>query len=311
MMSSSNVQQIDAIEKVTVQHHQQDYVKYILRHPSSPTTLVEVYTFGATITKWQILGQDIIFCSTKTLQEAGKAIRGGIPIVFPQFGPGKLPQHGFARVSQWTLSEASINKSTGDVTAIFTLTDDEKTRQAWPYKFTCRYHIVLKATSLSIQLEVINNETEQSFDFTSLQHTYLQVNDIHDVLIKGLQKYRYIDKVDGGAEKIEESNELQIVGEVDRIYIDAARNGNTIVVSERHQNGEVLVKCTGFTDIVVWNIGSEKVKGMKDMDDSEYAKYVCIEAGTVVKPITLKPNEKWSGACGLSLRIVGQSASHL
>ena len=48
-----------------------------------------------------------------------QAIRGGIPVCFPQFGPWELgPQHGFARDSRkWKVEgggAASVDAVTGD-----------------------------------------------------------------------------------------------------------------------------------------------------------------------------------------------------
>ena len=65
---------------------------------------VEVYLHGATITSYKLPeGREILFLSSQAVFDGAKAIRGGIPIVFPQFGGGVLPQHGFARNSLWSL----------------------------------------------------------------------------------------------------------------------------------------------------------------------------------------------------------------
>lgn len=47
-------------------------------------------------------GVSRLFTSESALFDGKKAIRGGIPICFPQFAKlGPLAQHGFARVSYW------------------------------------------------------------------------------------------------------------------------------------------------------------------------------------------------------------------
>jgi glucose-6-phosphate 1-epimerase len=66
-----------------------------LTHGDSEVT---IYHFGASLTSWKYKGSERIFTSEKAIYTGPKAIRGGIPLVFPQFGPnGPLPQHGFAR----------------------------------------------------------------------------------------------------------------------------------------------------------------------------------------------------------------------
>merc|ERR1712110_424590 len=64
----------------------------------------QIYTYGATVTSWCHKGAEKLFLSTKAKLDGSKAIRGGIPVVFPNFGPWKLgPQHGFARISNWSI----------------------------------------------------------------------------------------------------------------------------------------------------------------------------------------------------------------
>lgn len=51
-----------------------------------------------------------------------------------QFGPCSIgPQHGFARITRWTLERAPERLHNGDVEAIFSLMDNEFTRSMWHY----------------------------------------------------------------------------------------------------------------------------------------------------------------------------------
>jgi glucose-6-phosphate 1-epimerase len=85
----------------------------------------EVYLHGAHVTHYQPAGQaPVLFLSRQSLFAAGKAIRGGVPICFPWFGPlenrPKAPGHGFARTSAWTLAAATRDGG-GVVTLTFEL----------------------------------------------------------------------------------------------------------------------------------------------------------------------------------------------
>jgi glucose-6-phosphate 1-epimerase len=113
--------------------------------------------------------------SDKAVFEPGKAIRGGVPIVWPQFGPGPLLQHGFARIKSWQLGEKSI---TDDVSVQLHLTHDDDTLKVWPHKFHLIVTIRLTEQSLHQELQVTNID-DHSFDFTALFHTYFNVNDIN------------------------------------------------------------------------------------------------------------------------------------
>jgi glucose-6-phosphate 1-epimerase len=60
-----------------------------------------------------------LFLSSKAILDGTKAIRGGIPIVFPCFGAPqhpehlKLAQHGFARTSLWTFRKILLDNEAG------------------------------------------------------------------------------------------------------------------------------------------------------------------------------------------------------
>src|SRR5215472_6149337 len=77
---------------------------------STPAAEAELYLHGAHLTHWAPLGhRPVLYLSPRSLFAPGKAIRGGVPVIFPWFGPradGKPgPAHGFARTMEWTLEE--------------------------------------------------------------------------------------------------------------------------------------------------------------------------------------------------------------
>jgi glucose-6-phosphate 1-epimerase len=93
------------------------------------------------------------------------------------------------------------------------------------------------------------------------------------------------------AEKFEEeSQELRITQETDRVYI---RSPETTKI--RHANGSYLVHKEGFDDIVVWNPWIEKAKAMSDFGDEEYKEMVCAEAGQISTPVVLAAKASWVG----------------
>lgn len=150
---------------------------------------VDVMLYGATVTSWKNAnGHENLFLSTAAKLDGSKAIRGGIPLVFPVFGPppkdhatSSLPQHGFARISHWeylgkSTSESALVSKTGDsaVRLDFGLTPaniSPEMRKAWPYKFALQYSVTLGRDGLQTALEVRNPGTEK-WDFQMLTHTY-------------------------------------------------------------------------------------------------------------------------------------------
>jgi glucose-6-phosphate 1-epimerase len=84
----------------------------------------EVYLHGAHVTSWLPAGasEDRLFLSRRSRFAAGAAIRGGIPVCFPQFATqGPLPSHGFARVTAWDLVRADVLDD-GSARAVLRLT---------------------------------------------------------------------------------------------------------------------------------------------------------------------------------------------
>ena len=168
--------------------------------------------YGCTILSFKPQkSNEILFLSSKAKLDNSKPIRGGIPLVFPQFGPGILPQHGFARKSVW--SEESITETSTCLTATFTLFPSQippEQRKLWDFDFKLVYEIILTDT-LKTTLKVINTDS-RSFKFTALLHTYLL--NLDNALIKGLDGFGFVEfgKTDT------QSGDLKIAKEVDRIY---------------------------------------------------------------------------------------------
>src|SRR5437016_4262803 len=112
---------------------------------TTPHAEAQVYLHGAHVTHYQPLGQKpLMFMSGKSMFEAGKPIRGGVPICFPWFGPNKndpsAPAHGFARLKEWTV-ESSSSVDDGGVQLVLGLDSDEATRKLWPQDFRARFEV--------------------------------------------------------------------------------------------------------------------------------------------------------------------------
>jgi len=252
-----------------------------------------VYKFGATLTSWNAKGQERIFLARKAILNGSKAIRGGIPLVFPQFGTvagSKLPQHGFARNSTW-IWDGVESESGEHVRASFSLSPeqvDSKVYELWPHPFKLQFVVRLGTSSLDTHL-VVTNTGNAPFDFTTLLHTYFTVQDVSEVRLAGLKGIEYQDKVAGGRH-IESRDLVDIKGEVDRVY-ESAKQDLTLTTG----HGDLTIKRQGLPDVVVWNPHVEKAKAMADLGEEAYPKFVCVEAGAVARTVTLAAGKKWTG----------------
>jgi glucose-6-phosphate 1-epimerase len=260
-----------------------------LRHASGSTA--EIAIQGAHVTSWKRAnGEEMLFLSANSRLEPGQAIRGGIPVVFPQFANlGPLPQHGFVRTAMWDVAEVSRDP-TGAVFALFRIRDSEATRALWPHAFRASLRVTLdEALATSITIENTGGEV---FPFQSALHTYLRVGDLRKVTVEGLEGATYQDRTAKGVQRRERRRPLRVSGEVDRIYV--ARPGRLRVRDESRAR-TILIDRAGFGDVVIWNPGEEKARTSIGLAEGEYLTMLSVEAAQIVPPVQLAPGSLWSG----------------
>jgi glucose-6-phosphate 1-epimerase len=257
----------------------------------------EIYLHGAHVTSWiPAGGQERLYVSELAEFRPDAAIRGGIPVIFPQFsGRGPLPRHGFARLTTWELASVEEN-ATGAASAVFRLRDSAATHQLWQGRFVADLTVTLAGRRVDVTLAVTNTGTE-AFSFTSALHTYLQVDDIHQTTLEGLSGRPYVDQAAGGRTEIQQESALQFGGEVDRIYFDAP---TATAVCELARVTDVAMD--GFPDLVVWNPGPVRSVSLADLAPDGYRHMLCVEAAVIGAPVDLAPGASWRGTQSLIAR---------
>ncbi|MES2885289.1 MAG: D-hexose-6-phosphate mutarotase [Pseudomonadota bacterium] len=256
---------------------------------SADGATASIHPQGAHLTHWRPAGgTEQLFLSERAVFKQGTPIRGGVPVIFPQFaGEGPLLKHGFARTALWDLHGQRSDHEGAE--AIFTLADSAATRAHWPQAFLATLRVRIGGDRLHVQLEVLNR-SEQAIQFTAALHTYLAVADISAVTVEGLSGLHYRDTADGGALKHERAERVRIVGEVDRNYFD------TPPALTLHDGARRLhVGQQGFIDTVVWNPGAVSSAGFKDLAPEDYQRFLCIEAATICRPVVLAAGATWQG----------------
>ncbi|MFA6314488.1 MAG: D-hexose-6-phosphate mutarotase [Sterolibacterium sp.] len=251
----------------------------------------EISPYGSQVLSWRpaVQEREQLFLTPRSLWMSDRPIRGGVPVIFPQFGSlGSSLKHGFARVSDWQ-PIAVGTAADGAGQAILHLRDSPATRAWWPHPFTAEVHLRVGGDTLRIELR-IENTGQEKFAFTAALHTYLRVDDIAHTRVAGLQGLRYRDAVSGTDDCLESSDALAIRGEVDRIYFDSRR---PLLVSSPG-NG-VAIEASGFRDTVIWNPGAERTRAFPDLAPEDYQHLLCVEAAAIGTPIALNPGEEWRG----------------
>ncbi|KAK9365130.1 galactose mutarotase-like domain-containing protein [Lipomyces kononenkoae] len=266
----------------------------VLTHPSDPSTSVKVLLHGANILSWTVAGNEQLWLSEGAILDGSKAVRGGVPLVFPVFGKSSsgptstLPQHGFARLSTW---EFLGQVSASPLTVQFGLGPEnvsEVFRKAWDFDFTLIYTISLGADTLETAMRV-ENTSNVDWDFQILFHTYFRIPDIQQVAVKGLTGTNVKDKV--SKTDYSESNTAVTVGsEVDRVYENV--DDDVLITS----SGKALFQIDrkNLADVVVWNPWVNASKNMGDFRPADaYNSMICVEAGSVSGWTTLSPGQTW------------------
>merc|ERR1712093_137001 len=223
-------------------------------------------------------GEERFFKSSKSPLSGPKAIRGGIPICWPVFGPApkeppyeKLAQHGFARSFRWEYVQGD-----DPAVAVFTLESNADIKKMYEPEFKLKYTVQLTAGDV----------LECRLDVT-----------IDDALT-GLT---YKDKTLNYQESEEERKSVNFVDEVDRIYANAPKS---FVAKYGSSQVGVKIETTNLGELVTWNPSASKNATMADIQEDGWKRFVCLEPGHVRDFYELAPGQTWQG----SERIVALSS---
>jgi glucose-6-phosphate 1-epimerase len=238
-----------------------------------------VTLYGAHVISWTSAdGAERLFCSASSALDGSRAIRGGVPVIFPQFaerGPGM--RHGFARVSTWRLHDSG--QADDGAFAVFALGPDDlaaPVAAAWPHPFSLTLRVAVQGGSLSLTLDV-RNTGAAPFDFGAALHTYFAVDDLEQVAIEGAGP-----------------DTLRIADKLDQVF--AGIDGAIVLRDER---GALRLEQDGFGDAVVWNPGAADAAALADLGNEEYRRFVCIEPA-VADQRSLAAGAAWRGAHTIS-----------
>ncbi|MFO1318929.1 MAG: D-hexose-6-phosphate mutarotase [Burkholderiales bacterium] len=264
-----------------------------LRAPDGGTVIVT--DFGAHAVSWQPTpGHERLYLSDTAVLDGTRPIRGGIPVVFPQFGLlGSLPRHGFARTRVW---ERADQQAGADYTqATWTLRSDPASLALWPATFVAELTVCVGSRRLDVELYVAN-EGDITFAFTGALHTYCAVGEVEQTILYGLGGTTYRDALRASEEVEQRENALRIDREVDRIYL--ATNPELVLDTPV---GATRIEQSGFEDTVVWNPWTGGTQVFADLPPLGFRRFLCVESAAIAVPIEVLPGESWSGRQSLIL----------
>jgi Uncharacterized enzymes related to aldose 1-epimerase len=250
---------------------------------------------GAQLLSWKAQGQgEQVYASPLSHPAPAKAVRGGVPICFPQFSDrGTLPRHGFARTRRWEL--VTLHAPHAPVAEARFQLDSAMTTTRWQHAFCLVLVVRLGPKWLELHLQAANTG-RTCFGFTGALHTYLALDDVRQARLHGLQGLAYEDQLHGNAVEAERASALGFSGEIDRVY----RQPPAALLLQGGGTERRVVQ-QGFPDTVVWNPGAAKAAGLGDMPSTDWLRMLCVEAAVVQFPVELTPGKTWRGMQRLEL----------
>ncbi len=243
----------------------------------------ELYLHGAHLTGWQPRGErPVLWMSASSRFTAYQPIRGGVPLCWPWFGlrtgARNMPGHGFARLLDWTLATVA-QLPDGRTRVELSLSDDDYTRALWP-SFALSYAVTVGRT-LEMELTV-RNPGREAFSCEEALHTYLAVEDVRAVRIRGLEATPFTDTCRGDERRVQQEAILTIAAETDRSYQQTTA---AVVVEDPGalpgSARRIQIAKRGSTSTVVWNPWIAKAMAMADFGDDEWPGMLCVETANI------------------------------
>jgi len=272
---------LDGILDITEVHSDFPFIKINNQYASA---VISLYG-GQVLSYTPHEADELLFLSDKAFYEAGKAIKGGVPICWPWFGAdpeGKgRPAHGFARNSLWELGSTEQTAS-GETKVVINLLSNAVTKKLFPFEFKLSLTVVV-GKELKLELTTSNMD-EESFDITQALHTYFAVEDINNVAVLGLDGSNYLDKAKSitGEENRTQKDNITFDGEVDRIYLKAPSD---LKIKQKKSVQFIGIKSINNKTAVVWNPWKELCEQSADLKPDDYTRFVCVETANVADDV--------------------------
>ncbi|MGS5089932.1 D-hexose-6-phosphate mutarotase [Hydrogenophaga sp. A37] len=301
------------LEDLNAEHAIADQLRFVAGPGGLPLIQVRnvhaeaaVCVHGAQVLSYRPVGAsaDVLFVSERAHFQAGKAIRGGVPICWPWFGadPQGLgrPSHGVARTRRWSVRGTATTPG-GATQITLGLMDTPETLAIWPHTFQLTMTITVGAT-LRLALTTLNTG-EAPFQITQALHSYFAVGGIAQTSVTGLDGCPYIDKAAGGVVKPPTGCAVTFAAEVDRIYTGAPAE---LALVDGARQRTVRIGAEGSHTAVVWNPGATLAASMADLQDDEYLRFACVEtANAADEVITLPPGGEHRLVAAIALSPMG------
>ena len=260
-----------------------EYVQLV--HPETGDS-AQIYLYGACVTSYIKDNQEYIAVRPDAKMDGSKPISGGLSHCWPQFGPGAIQQHGFARNVNW-----EVGSAISDTSVEMILQPTDYTKEMWDKPFQVRFTVTLEADQLVTEMVVENTSSSSSdsdaFDFQAALHSYFTVSSLENLQIAGsFAGKEFLNKI-ADATETEDRDVITIAEEYDRVY----KGVNDPVLNDQGTGKSLAVlNKEGWEDTVIWNPYGNEGMG--------YNNFVCVES-VKFDPVTLEAGKTWTGVMAL------------
>lgn len=234
---------------------------------------------------------ELFYCSPLSL--AGAVVRGGVPVLFPQFAEyGALPKHGMARNASWQLDKLQTHADVEHVQYSLNILADDYA--FWPHAAKLAMSALVSANELTLSLSVANTGTD-AFSWTGGLHPYFAVDDLFACELEGLAGVDVRDRYEAAA-SVQQETPLSWSSEpCERLYAQAPE----LILDTGGQR--LRLSASGFDQWMVWNPGEDAARQLSDLPDADWRRFVCVEPVCVSRPVRLESGQTFTGQLRITL----------
>ena len=243
---------------------------------------------GGHVMSWQPkeASVPVVWLSKLAKLVPGKSIRGGAPVCWPWFGAHATeagsPGHGYARTVPWEV-RSTHTRGDGTTEIALTLVESDATRALWQHSSQAEI-LVSVGKTLKIALTT-RNLGDTDFVIGEALHTYLQIGDITEARVFGLEGCTYLDKAGGNVRK-QQADAITFSGETDRVYVNTEAE---CVIEDSRLQRRIRIAKTGSHSTVVWTPWAEKADKMGDFGPDGWREMVCVESANALENVVTVP----------------------
>ncbi|OHX12263.1 D-hexose-6-phosphate mutarotase [Chromobacterium sphagni] len=230
----------------------------------------------------------LFYLSPQATYQAGKAIRGGVPVCWPWFGPHPAgsgqPAHGVARQQLWTLADAGRD---GEVFHV---------KLAGPRHGELSANLEYRIGPDGVEIALHSrNHGAQPQTVSAALHSYFAVSDIANVSLSGLEGAPAHDKV-GDARTLLPAEPFRFAGEVDLV----AYSAHPVTLDDSGWCRRLVIASAGSASTVLWNPAPAKAQRFADLPDEDWRCFICVETANAGDDArTLAPGAGHTLSCRL------------